>query len=145
MRRSVGTDVVDEKSFIYDGETYIKSLLADIHNAENTVVISSPYVSARRLKTAEPVLKEATRRGIKVEIRTKDAGAYKKTSQMIDRALASLSSIQIHRSEDEYLKYVVIDGRIVWYGSIDVLGSINRQDSFMRLVSGSIAMMLTDK
>ena len=142
---AVGTDVVDEKNIIYDGETYIKSLLADIHNAENTVVISSPYVSARRLKTAEPVLEEATRRGIKVEIRTKDAGAYKKTSQMIDRVLASLRSIPIHRSGDVYLKYVVIDGRIVWYGSIDVLGSINRQDSFMRLVSGNIAMMLTDK
>ena len=59
--------------------------------------------------------------------------------------MPSLRRIQIHRSEDEYLKYVVIDGRIVWYGSIDALGSINRQDSFMRLVSGSIAMMLTDK
>lgn len=59
--------------------------------------------------------------------------------------MPSLRSIQIHRSGDVYLKYVVIDGRTVWYGSIDVLGSINRQDSFMRLVSGSIAMMLTDK
>lgn len=142
---AVGIDVVDAKNIIYDGETYIQTLLADIHNAENTVVISSPYVSVRQLKMAEPILEEATRRGIKVEIRTKDAGAYKKTSQMIDRVLASLRSIPIHRSGDVYLKYVVIDGRIVWYGSIDVLGSINRQDSFMRLVSGNIAMMLTDK
>ena len=140
----VGTDMADDRDIIYDGETFIQPLLADIHNAGNNIVISSPYISAKQLKMMEPALSEATRRGIAVEIRTKDADAYKKTSQIVDRALSSLTGTRIYRSGDVYLKYVVIDGRLVWYGSIDVLGSINQQDSIMRLSSGSIAKTLAE-
>lgn len=142
---SVGTAEVDSRDIIYDGETFMQPLLADIHSAGKSIIISSPYVRAGQLRMMEPSLTEAIRRGINVEIHTKDGEAYRKTAQVIDRVLASITGARIHRAGDVYLKFIVIDGRLVWYGSIDVLGSVNPKDSIMRLTSGSIAKSLLEK
>ena len=40
---------------------------------------------------------------------------------------------------DIHQKYAIIDDRIVWYGSINLLSFGSSQESMMRLVSGSIA------
>ena len=40
---------------------------------------------------------------------------------------------------DIHQKYAIIDDRIVWYGSINLLSFGSSQESMMRLISGSIA------
>ena len=84
----------------------------------------------------------AVRRGIRVEIRTKELTAYKKSAASVDRALNELIGVQILLSNDTFLKYVIIDERVVWYGGMDVLGTIPPDSSVLRLTSGSIAARL---
>ena len=139
---SVGTGDSETRDLIYDAEQYRHPLLVDIENARQSVIISSPYVSARGIREWKLVLAEAVRLGIKVEIRTKDLTVYKKSATSVEKAINELSGIPVIISNDVFLKYVVIDGKIVWYGGIDMLGTISPDSSVMRLTSGSIAIKL---
>lgn len=41
-------------------------------------------------------------------------------------------------------KFAIIDQKIVWYGSINLLSFGSSEESMMRLMSGNIALELTD-
>ena len=86
-----------------------------------------------------PALLADVRRGIRVEIRTKELTTYKKSAASVDKALNELTGVRILMANDTFLKYVVIDERVVWYGGMDVLGTIPPDSSVLRLTSGSIA------
>ena len=49
------------------------------------------------------------------------------------------NAVKILMSNDTFHKYIVIDERVVWYGGMDVLGTIPLDSSVLRLTSGSIA------
>lgn len=40
-------------------------------------------------------------------------------------------------------KFAIIDQKIIWYGSINLLGFGNSQESIMRLISANIAQELS--
>ena len=61
-----------------------------------------------------------------------------KAVQIAVERLKSQGCALILRS-DIHQKYALIDDRIVWYGSINLLSFGSAQESMMRLVSGSIA------
>lgn len=57
--------------------------------------------------------------------------------------LRELSVNAIFR-EGIHQKYAIMDGSVVWYGSINLLSFGASQESIMRLVSGSIARALQE-
>ncbi len=50
--------------------------------------------------------------------------------------------VTIRFRRDIHQKFAIIDERIVWYGSINLLSFGASQESIMRLVSGSVAKAL---
>lgn len=62
----------------------------------------------------------------------------RRSAQIAVEGLKSQSCSLFFRS-DIHQKYAIIDDRIVWYGSINLLSFGSSQESMMRLVSGSIA------
>ena len=75
---TVGSGEREAHDLIYDADQFRHPLLSDIEHARQSVVISSPYVSTRGIREWMSVLLAAVRRGIRVEIRTKELTAYKK-------------------------------------------------------------------
>ena len=141
---AVGVSDNPSRDLIYDAEGFRQPLTADLENAKRTVIISSPYANPRSIHFWAPLLSDATRRGVRVEIRTKDLSVYRKSAPAVEKALNGLMGIGLVRSSDVFIKYVIIDSRIVWYGSIDVLGTVPSDCSIMRLTSGSIATKLVN-
>ena len=136
---TVGSGESEAHDLIYDADQFRHPLLSDIEHARQSIVISSPYVSARGIRALMPALLEAVKLRIRVEIRTKELTVYKKSAASVDRALNELIGVQILLSNDTFLKYVIIDERVVWYGGMDMLGTIPPDSSVLRLTSGSIA------
>ena len=62
----------------------------------------------------------------------------RKSAQLAVERLKSQNCSLIFQS-DIHQKYAIIDDRIVWYGSINLLSFGSSQESMMRLISGSIA------
>lgn len=129
----------EARDLIYDAVQFRHPLLPDIEHARQSVVISSPHVSTKGIHEWKPTLLAAVKLGIRVEIRTKEMTVYKKSAMSVDRALNALFGIRVLMSNDTFLKYVIIDERVVWYGSMDMLGTIPPDSSVLRLSSRSIA------
>jgi phosphatidylserine/phosphatidylglycerophosphate/cardiolipin synthase-like enzyme len=87
-------------------------------------------------------LQNSIRSGVNVIVVTRPAEDYaEKDRGRINNILNFLidKGIEVVKKPQIYQKYAVIDGRINWYGSVNLLGYDSAEESIMRLESVGIA------
>lgn len=137
----------DSKSFesqnvIFDNTNFLTVFHNDLAAAKNEIVIVSPYLGKNRVKQMLSVLTPVMYNGVKVTVVTRPETDYKEKDRLSVRELAgSLENAGIHivfRS-GIHQKFAIMDQRIVWYGSINLLSFGRSEESMMRLDSLRIA------
>jgi phosphatidylserine/phosphatidylglycerophosphate/cardiolipin synthase-like enzyme len=114
-------------------------------NAVREAVIISPFVTRRRAWQMLPNLGPALAKGVSVVVVTRPINAYKdKDRPALEETLASLQDLGVRLlfKANIHQKFAVIDQKIVWYGSINLLSCGSGQESLMRLESPNIAQEL---
>lgn len=138
---ALGSDI------IYDQFTFQERFLQDITRAKESVTIVSPYVTARRVKWIEAALQQCAQHRISVTVITRTLeslpASSRRAAEAADGMLREMHVNVIFR-EGIHQKYAIMDGSVVWYGSINLLSFGASQESFMRLVSSSIARALQE-
>ena len=84
-------------------------------------------------------------KGVGVSVITRPANVFQgRSAETVQAAIDALQSMgaTVIQKEGIHQKHAVIDGRIAWYGSINLLSFGASQESMMRLVSGSVARAL---
>ena len=140
-------DTVLSSDIIYDQHTFQERFLSDIAQAKESVAIVSPFVTVKRVKWIEASLRQCNQKQVKINIVTRWPDSLPATSRnAAETAIGMLAALSGNVScrEGIHQKYAIIDGRIVWYGSINLLSFSTSQESIMRLVSSSIARALTE-
>jgi superfamily II DNA or RNA helicase len=130
---------------IYDQASFQERFLSDLDHAKKHVVIVSPYVSLRRVRWLENTFNMLSKKGITVSITTRPPSSFQgQTAKAAEAAIHALHALKIdvNLREGIHQKYAIVDGSIVWYGSINLLSFGVSQESIMRLVSGSVARAL---
>ena len=92
-----------------------------------------------------PNLDEALAKRVAVVVVTRPTDAYKdKDRPALEETLASLqdTGVRLLFKSNIHQKFTVIDQKIVWYGSINLLSYGSAQESIMRLESPNIAQEL---
>jgi phosphatidylserine/phosphatidylglycerophosphate/cardiolipin synthase-like enzyme len=117
----------------------------DILAATREILIVSPFVTRKRTVEMLQHLEVAQRNRVNVTVmtrpaedyRAKDAAASQGTLDLLQGAgVCMICRSNIHQ------KFAIIDQRIVWYGSINLLSFGNAEESIMRLESPNIAREL---
>ncbi len=132
---------------IYDQLTFQERFLQDITQAKESVTIVSPYVTGRRVKWIEAALRQCAQKRVSVTIITRTPESLPSSSRRAAELAADmLRELQVNLifREGIHQKYAVMDGSVVWYGSINLLSFGASQESIMRLVSSSIARALQE-
>lgn len=132
---------------IYDQITFQERFITDLSSGKRHVIIVSPYAALRRINWLESTLKQLCAKGIQTVVLTRPATSFQgKTADSAQMAIDALMSIGVNVQcrGNIHQKYAVIDDKIVWYGSINLLSFGTSQESIMRLISGSIARALTE-
>jgi len=114
-------------------------------SATREMVIVSPFVTRRRALQTLPNIKTVSEKKVSVVVITRPASAYKdKDRPALEESLASLqeAGVRILFKANIHQKFAVIDQKIVWYGSINLLSYGSAQESIMRLDSPKIAQEL---
>ena len=145
---SIGYSVLTEQDaglggdVIYDQVTFQNKFLQDVAQARESVLIFSPFAAPRRVQWLAAALEQCAQKRIPVTVVMRSAESLpersRKSAQIAVERLKSQNCSLIFQS-DIHQKYAIIDDRIVWYGSINLLSFGSSQESMMRLVSGSIA------
>jgi hypothetical protein len=131
-----------ECNIIFDSSSFLPVFSADLLAAKRDVVIVSPFLTQSRISKMLSALEGCMLSGAKLTVVTRSAADYADKDKarvsgllrlMRDKGIELVEKTKIHQ------KFAVIDGRIVWYGSINLLSFGSAEESIMRLDSAGIA------
>ena len=113
-----------------------------MREAAECVVISSPTLSRNRVDKLVKVLEENQRNGLKVTVITWHPYVYrygKEEHRLLMLETLRTAGVAIKCAQDNCQHFAVIDERIVWYGSMNLLSRDDVEDNIMRLESREVA------
>jgi superfamily I DNA and/or RNA helicase/ssDNA-binding Zn-finger/Zn-ribbon topoisomerase 1 len=123
-------------SKLFDEADFYPSLMRDLLIAEKEVIIDSPFIGFERMRFMMPMFQLLREKNIKVFVLTRKPSEHNDSmKQEAEKATLELESIGvvvllfkgfIHR------KIAVIDRRIVWEGSLNILSQRDSKESMRR-------------
>jgi len=127
-------------NIIFDHHNFQPVYENDLAAAEKEIAIVSPFATKRRLRQAMPSMKAALQKQVKVIAMTRPAGDCK-DGAALQALFAEMESMRISLvfKSGIHQKFAIIDRRIVWYGSVNLLGYGRSEETLMRLESAAIA------
>lgn len=131
------------RSLIYTGKDYADEMKQNLLSAKSEIVLVSPTMAGKTVATFLNTIKPRIPKTVAVSVRTKSAESivnpqHRSNRMQLIESLAN-KGIDVQQQEVTGPKCVLIDRKIVWYGSIDVLGNQSNDASFIRLESTKLA------
>ena len=147
----VCAEVVDKQEVgnsIFDSLGYWAVFEKDVLSAEMNIVISSPFLSSRKVEWFVDQSEILQKRGVTVTVFSSSPEEYPEDGRehhmdLLER-LAS-AGICVKTQNHCHERYAVIDQSLVWYGNINLLSRGKEDDSLMRIVSPEIAAELLER
>jgi superfamily II DNA or RNA helicase len=127
---------------IFNKDNFLPVFNQDILAAKKEIVIVSPFVRKRRTYQMTQQLKIQTGKNIRVVVVTRPKADFaEKDHESLQKTLNLLTSsgVAIVPKSNIHQKFAIMDQKIVWYGSINLLSYGNAQESIMRIESSNIA------
>ena len=87
-------------------------------------------------------MKEPLKAGVSVTIITRLPESYKEPERIKECIVYLQSVVTVVQKDNIHQKFVLIDNRLVWYGSINLLSYGSSEESIMRLESRELATEL---
>lgn len=127
-------------SSLYDHDTFYKAFMRDVSRARKQLIIESPFITSQRVYRLLPILKDLRRRGVEIIINTRDPEEHEDEAYQVQAAEAvalfhTLDIVVLHTTR-LHRKLAVIDGKITWEGSLNIL-SFGDSCEIMRRISSS--------
>jgi phosphatidylserine/phosphatidylglycerophosphate/cardiolipin synthase-like enzyme len=134
----------DKISMIYDADSFASVMKSDFVGAKSEIQIVSPFLRRKRVDAILEWLKEPLRAGISVTVVTRPAESYKEPERIAECIEYLESFVTVVQKSNIHQKFILIDNRLVWYGSINLLSYGNSEESIMRLESRELAAELVE-
>jgi phosphatidylserine/phosphatidylglycerophosphate/cardiolipin synthase-like enzyme len=127
---------------IFDKDSFLPVFNNDLAGTKKEVLIVSPFVRKRRSIQMIQHLRIALDKGIRAIVITRPAEDFKTRDRAaLQRVLKMLedNNISVVFKSNIHQKIAIMDQKIVWYGSINLLSYGSAQESIMRIESSNIA------
>lgn len=132
---------------IYDGKSFYPVFGEDVRNAKSEILIVSPFMRKSRITQILRLLSEAMLNNTKIVVVTRPTEDFpEKDQKSVIENTQKLESygVEVRYKTGFHQKFTVIDGQIVWYGSVNFLSFGTAEESIMRFTSHDIAGQLMD-
>ncbi len=142
LKNEIG-DMVNNSDFIYDTNSFLPVFARDVRNVKKEILIVSPFITQKRTHEMLSILSSVARY-TEVTIITRPVSDFNYNQNGLDEAHANIkkAGINLILKRNFHQKFAIIDHKIVWYGSINLMSFGKAQESMMRIVSGNIAFEL---
>jgi len=140
-----GAALADSIDVIFDKSNFLPVYGNDILAAEREILIVSPFVTKRRTLQMMQQLEIALRNKVRVIVVTRPTGDFgEKAPPTLQGTLDILqhAGVNVVFRSNIHQKFALIDQKVVWYGSINLLSFGSAEESIMRLESPNIASEL---
>jgi len=130
---------------IFDKQSFFPIYLNDIQSASKQVLIISPFITKKRVEQMVQYFTPLVKKQIEVTIVTRptvDFAENKRGPLEIAFLILEEAGISLIFKSKIHQKFAIIDQKICWYGSTNLLSFGWSEESMMRIVSGNIAYEL---
>lgn len=131
-----------DADLIFDYESYESVYNKDLANSNKSIVISSPSLSFMAVNDLIRDVKPLQERGVKITVVTWNQQMSKATyaaKRLEMLKMLQNAGIEVFLKNGCCQRYAVIDNSIVWYGSMNLLGKRDIDDSIMRIDNDEVA------
>ena len=129
----------DKISMIYDVNSFAPVMKNDFIEARKEILIISPYLRKKRIDVILEWLKEPLKMGVSITVITRPEESYKEQERIKECIEYLQSFVTVVQKANIHQKFILIDNRLVWYESINLLSYGSSEESIMRLESGELA------
>jgi phosphatidylserine/phosphatidylglycerophosphate/cardiolipin synthase-like enzyme len=130
---------IEQIHSIFNGKTFSSVYSADILAAKTEVVIVSPFLSERCILSELAHLASANARVTIITNLPNNYTDIKKARMSGCISILESHGFTVKTKNRIHQKFAVIDQRLVWYGSINLLSFGASEESIMRIESMDIA------
>jgi hypothetical protein len=125
--------------------TFYPAFLKDLARARESIVIFSPFATGGGTGRWVDPLRAALARGVRVRILTRppegrDGGRTDEVAQLV-RALRDLG-VTVDLRGRMHEKIAILDGRVLWHGSLNILSHRDTHESMLRIESPAACSQL---
>ena len=139
----VDLDETTTKTGVFTEDEFKKGFTRDIREAKETIAIFSGYITATRVQKLGPFLQHRISAGVQVRCVTRpprDNGSMPENQGRDAVAMLDGIGAAVDFRANIHEKVCVIDGEIVWWGSLNVLSHLGHSDEMMtRTVNAGFA------
>lgn len=146
-----GKHQAEDHSFISrlcDEKSFFRFFIPDLKHAKKEVIIESPFMANSRIKTIIPTINNLVKRKVKVFIITRDPSILEKSSAIqSSRIIKQLENIGVNvlaTTNNHHRKLAIIDRKILWEGSLNILSQTNSREIMRRIKSPFFAQEMFD-
>jgi phosphatidylserine/phosphatidylglycerophosphate/cardiolipin synthase-like enzyme len=141
---SEAPDLIDSK--LFNEDTFYPAFTKDLKNCQGELLIECPFLTSRRLNQLLPTFQKLKERKVRIVINTRDPHEHDDGHQRDDahRAIANMQRMGVHvlYTGGHHRKLVVIDRRILYEGSLNVLSQNNSCEIMRRIESTQLAWQM---
>ncbi len=127
-------------SRLYDEKGFYQQFVKDLKTCKHEVIIESPYISTSRMKQLASVFSRLIANGVKVYVITRDPDKhieeYALQAEQEIRWFESIGVQVIATTNNHHRKLAIIDRKILWEGSLNILSQTNSRE-IMRRIAGA--------
>ena len=115
--------------------------------ARKEIIISSPAISRAKIEELSDLIGEKQANGLSIKIVTWDSDSYGYGDSGYWASLRELMrsyGFDVRTVTDFCEHYIIIDGELVWYGSMNFLAKADAEDNLMRIMNIEVATELME-
>jgi phosphatidylserine/phosphatidylglycerophosphate/cardiolipin synthase-like enzyme len=138
---AVSADLIHSK--LYNEATFYQKFASDLKHCRKEVIIESPYITSQRMYHLKPTFKSLVDRKVKVYVVTRDPNDHdilmRKQAELEIRWFQTIGVQVIISSNHNHRKLAILDRKVLWEGSLNILSQGSSREIMRRIDSESQA------
>ncbi len=133
-------------STLYDESTFYATFMRDLNHCQKETIIESPYMTTPRVAQLAPILRKLVQRGVKVTVNTRFPGHHDELLRiqawMTVKRLKQIGVKVRFFNDYHHRKIAVLDDRILWEGSLNILSQCRSREIMRRIESEQLTKQM---
>ena len=132
-------------SGLFDETTFYAAFIRDLNRCTSEAIIESPFITGNRVASLLPIFSKMISRGISITVNTKPPSEHGVpfdlyASSAVERLQAI--GVRVLFTGGHHRKLVILDRRILWEGSLNVLSQNDSCEIMRRVASEQLAIQM---
>ncbi len=129
-------------SRLYDEKTFYDAFVTDLNACRQEIVIESPFITSSRMRSLKSYFESLVERNVKVYVITRDpkehSNGYDIEAEEEIQYFEAIGVQVLLCSGNHHRKLAILDRKILWEGSLNILSQAHSREIMRRIDSRKI-------